>query len=134
MMKLVKKVNIQNLYTDFVNILNGILQLSKREAEVFSLLLYFSDNGHTDNVNSKVVRNNIKNSINISEPNLSKYLNVIKQKGLIVRSGSGKWVVNDNIKPLIQQNKEVEITFVLKVVNNKETGGAINGTYVKGKA
>ena len=59
-MKLQKKVNKSTFYTDFVNILNGVLQLSPREAEVFSLLLLYNDNGYDYNINHKDIRIYIK--------------------------------------------------------------------------
>lgn len=129
-MNLVKKVDRFKFYTDFVNILNGVLQLSNRESEVFSLLLHYSDNGYEDNVNHKVIRDQIKTYLNISEANLSRYLNTIKSKGLIIKGSRNKWVVNDNIKPVVE-NDTIEIKFVLKLEDIIEENTKINKEYSK---
>jgi len=133
-MILQKKVNKGSFYTDFVNILNGVLQLSPREAEVFSHLLLFSDAGYAENINHKTVRKNIKLVLGISEANLSRYLNTIKTKGLIVKSGESKWVINDNIKPDVEGDT-VEVLFSLKILKDVEDKAvvekAIAGVYTK---
>jgi len=112
-MNLRKKVSSDSLYTEFVNILNGVLQLSKRESEVLSFILAADANGFSNNVNSKVVRSAIMYRLGISESNLSRYLNTLKVKNLIVRDNSS-WVVNDYIRPtLIDGVVEVNITLLL---------------------
>jgi len=113
-MKLQKKVNKSNFYIDFVNILNGVLQLSGREAEVFSHILEFSDNGFKDNINHKTIRTLIVKDMGISEANLSRYLNTLKVKGLIVKGDNNKWIINDNIIPVFI-NDSVEINFTLNI-------------------
>lgn len=129
-----KKVSKSSFYTDYVNILNGVLQLSNREAEVFAHLLLYNDAGFESNINHRTVRSNIKLVLGISEANLSRYLNTIKIKGLIVKGKGNKWVINDNIKPDVIDDT-VEITFSLKVNNdtgNKETAEkAITGVYTQ---
>lgn len=128
-MKLQKKVNRSSLYTDYVNILNGVLQLSPREAEVFSYLLFYSDNGHEDNVNRKDIRNSIVRILGISTANLSRYLNTIKTKGLIVKGDSTKWVINENIKPQIVDSK-IDVSFILNIIEDEdERNKKINGIY-----
>lgn len=117
-MYLRKKVNKSSLYTEFVNILNGVLQLSKREAEVLSLMIAADANGAYEDVNSKVVRAAITSHLGISEPNLSKYLNVIKSKGLIVKSPKNKWVLNDYIRPTIIDGV-LEVSIALNIDNEE---------------
>lgn len=126
-----KKVNKSSFYIDFVNILNGVLQLSPREAEVFSYLLFYGDNGYENNVNHKAVRFNIINKLGISEANLSRYLNTIKTKGLIVRGESSKWVINDNIKPSFVDS-QIDVSFILNIIEDEQTTDkTINGVYTK---
>jgi len=100
-MNLRKKVSNASLYTEYVNILNGVLQLSNREAEVLSFILAADANGEYDNINAKHVRSAIINNSGISESNLSRYLSTLKAKGLVVRAPTGKWVVNDHIRPQV---------------------------------
>jgi len=102
-MNLRKKVTNKELYTEYVKILNGVLQLSNREAEVFSFILQ-ADSLFPNNINSKELRILLMNQLGVTEANLSKYLRVIKNKGLIVRGSDRKWVVNKNIRPKIEVN------------------------------
>lgn len=131
-MKLQKKVSQSSFYTDFVNILNGVLQLSNREAEVFALLLLYSDNGYDYNINHKDIRSQIKTLLGISEANLSRYLTTLKVKGLIIKGTGNKWVINNNIKPEVI-NKSVEISFLLNIQDDvkENIGKPINGVYTK---
>lgn len=96
-----KKVSKNKLYSEYVKILNGVLQLSTREAEVFSFLLLADAEGERDNINNKSIRDNIIATIGITEANLSRYLGVIKAKGLIIRNTKGKWVLNDLMRPIV---------------------------------
>jgi len=136
-MDLIKKVNRESLYSDIVNILNGVLQLSNRESEVFSLLLKADSNGYESNINNKLIRLNIKDKLGISEPNLSRYLSTIKEKGLIVRGTNNKWVINDNIRPVIQMDEKtgkeyINIDFILNIINDKHDGEVkITGEYTQ---
>jgi DNA-binding transcriptional ArsR family regulator len=112
-MNLRKKVNNESLYTEYVNILNGVLQLSNREAEVLSFILAIDGSGERS-INSKNARSAIVQYLGISEPNLSKYLNTLKTKGLIVRDVDSKWVVNKYIRPdVVGGILEVTITLDL---------------------
>lgn len=131
-MKLQKKVNKTTFYTDFVNILNGVLQLSNREAEVFSIILRYNDEGFSNNVTHKTIRAYIKNKLGISEANLSRYLGTFKTKGLIIKGDNNKWVLNENITPTLTNNA-VDITFILNVQEeNEQEDTKINGDYSKG--
>ena len=112
-MNLRKKVSSNSLYTEYVNILNGVLQLSNREVEVLSFLLAIDGSGER-NINSKSARGAIVQYLGISEPNLSKYLNTLKTKGLIVRDVDNKWVINKYIRPdIVGGILEVTITLDL---------------------
>lgn len=136
-MLLNKKVNVNKFYFDFVNILNGVLQLSNREAEVFSYLLMADagKQGYPDDVNNREVRKIVKSNLGISEANLSRYLGTIKAKGLIVRNTENKWSINENIKPSVEYNEEtgepeVKINFILKI-NNEEDEVKVAGKYTQ---
>lgn len=115
-MNLRKKINRSSLFKEYVKILNGILQLSPREAEVFSFILN-ADTWFPNNVNHKEVRQAIIDSLSISEPNLSHCLHKLKTKGLIVKGPEGKWVLNDNIRP-VTAGDIVEVTITLDLNND----------------
>ena len=126
-MNLKKKVPNREIYIEYVKILNGVLQLSNRESEVFSFLLQ-ADLQFPGNINSKALRNILLKQLGISDANLSKYLRVIKNKGLIVRGLDRKWILNPNIRPEIKLAKEdelndfIEVIITLELKEDKEDG------------
>ena len=125
-MNLRKKVPSREIYTEYVKILNGVLQLSNREAEVFSFILQ-ADPLFPSNINSKALRKLILGQLGISEANLSKYLRILKSKGLIVRGTDRKWILNENIRPEINNGFiEVGITLELKTDDKFSTDGMDN--------
>lgn len=138
-MNLTKKANKNTFYFDYVKILNGVLQLSNREAEVFSYLLMADADGYSKDINNKRVRLTIGAKLGISEANLSRYLTTIKDKGLIVRGERNKWVINDNIRPVIEINDKtkkelVKIDFVINLIKVKgDEDTKITGEFTKGR-
>ena len=120
-----KKVTLNNLFTEYAKILNGVLQLSDRELEVFAFLLKADYDGPAyvnNHINSKEVRKRFISSTGVSEANYSRYLGTIKKKGLIVKSQSGKWVLNDIIRPVIN-NGVFELKFELDVISGDTNKG-----------
>jgi len=109
-----KKIPKEEIYKEYCKILNGVLQLSNRESEVFSFLLKADSLSKGGDINTKGIRSDIIKSLNISEANLSRYLGVIKEKGLIVRGFNGKWVINDIMRPIIKDGI-FELKFILDV-------------------
>ena len=109
---LTKRVSKDTLFAEYVKILNGVLSLSEREAMVFSFLLSIDSAGKLDNINTRQIRAGIMANTGISAPNLSRYLGVLKDNGLLVRGTTGKWVLNDIVRPVITDGK-LELKFVL---------------------
>lgn len=112
-----KKIKKSKLYNDYVQVLNGVLQLSYRESEVFSLLLKINDEMKTfieaqGDVLATDIRRIIIKETRISKTNLSKYLDVLKEKNILIPLGEGKWGLNDVFIPEIIDDK-VEIIFSL---------------------
>ena len=123
-MNLRKKIANKDLYAEYVKILNGVLQLSNRVSEVFAFVLA-ADHWFPNNINHKEVRKAITQKLNIPESNLSKYLRVLKDKKLIIKSSNNKWIVNDNIRPMIVENEEskekiVEVSITLNVIEENK--------------
>ena len=115
-----KKVSKANLFAEYAKILNGVLELSPRELEVFSFLLFKDSETDTGlfnykdrNINIKPIRKELIHNLKITEANLSRYLRVLKDKGLIVRGQTG-WVINDLIRPVVK-DKVFELKFILEV-------------------
>ena len=109
-----KKVSKDIFFKEYSKILNGVLELSPRELEVFSFLLKEDSVGGSTNINSPKVRKEIIETYKISEANLSRYLRVIKDKGLIIKGQTGKWIINDLVRPIVDNNK-FELKFILEV-------------------
>jgi DNA-binding MarR family transcriptional regulator len=105
-----KKVSKVNLFTEYVKIINGVLQLSPREAEVLSFIL------EKDSIGVKPSRLEFLERTGVSQANYSRYIGVLRSKGLIVRGQTGKWVVNDLVRPIVKDNK-FELKFVLELGN-----------------
>ena len=99
-----KKVKKENLYKEYVQIINGVLQLSFREAEVFSLLLKLNDDfsnliANTGDVLSTDIRRILMKETRISKTNLIKYIDVLSAKNIIIKSPDGKWSINETFVP-----------------------------------
>jgi len=128
-MNLRKLINKNSLYEEYINILNGVLKLSKRETEVLALILKADANGVGEDINSKLIRIGITKTLGISEPNLSKYLNTFKTKGIIIKE-AGNWVVNNNVRPVITGGI-LELIFTLEIdegikkSNDNSTSGMV---------
>ena len=122
-MNLKKTVQKHNLYSEYVDVLNGVLQLSKRESEVFSFLLAADAQGEHLNINARHIRSALRQHLGISESNLSLYLSTLKKLNLIVRNTDRKWVINNMMRPTIYELKRedesveklVEVTVTLVV-------------------
>ena len=111
MNKLVKTVNKGNLYYEYLNALNGILQLTNRELEVnFTPIPGVSKNvANTDN------RRMIKSTMGITPDNLSRYISKFKKEGLLVQGkAEDELVVNKILIPEIIKDR-VQITLILRV-------------------
>lgn len=130
-----KKVNKDNVFINYINILNGVLHLSKREIEVFSLILNYQSIfpstvliREKGSFNFSTFRKTITSALGISEANLSRYLGTLKKNNLLIKRGKG-WVINDTIKPDFiyvdekgedLENPIVEVTFALEVLDNDD--------------
>jgi hypothetical protein len=112
-----KKINKKKVYKEYVNILNGNLQLSFREADVFSVLLqlHVEWNGMiktNNNILSTDVRRALMRETRIKKTNLARYLNGLASKGVLVKTEEG-YMINEIFIPEIKEN-DCEITFILE--------------------
>ena len=119
-----KKVKKDNLYKEYVTILNGLIQLSGKELEVFSLLLqiYIEQKpllGRKQDILSTDNRRLIMAETNINKNNLSKYIAVLKLKGLILQDDNGHYI-NNMFIPDIDKNI-LETLFILEINDKNES-------------
>ena len=89
-----KNIRRKDLYKEYVRILNGLMQLSDREAELFALLLKVDYEwepklGEPKNILSTDIRRAIMRETRVNKNNLSKYISVLKDKGILVKTEHG---------------------------------------------
>lgn len=120
MNKLVKTVNKGNLYYEYLNALNGILQLTNRELELLTKFVELDVNftpilGVSKNVANTDNRRMIKSTMGITSDNLSRYISKFKKEGLLVQGkAEDELVVNKILIPEIIKDR-VQITLILRV-------------------
>lgn len=120
MNKLVKSVPNDDLITEFLHSLNGILKLTDRELELMTTLIKFDINYEKiPNANKNIAnRNNrryIIDNLGITKDNLSRYIRSFKEKG-ILKAGPAEdeLCVNKALIPVIIGDR-VQITIILKI-------------------
>ena len=112
-----KIVSKQDIFKEYCKILNGVMGLSPREADLFSFILkQDSTMVPGTNINGKGIRKQAMAELHLNDTNLSRYLGVLKGKGLVVRGAKG-WVLNDSIRPTFKDGS-INLKFIL------ELGGA----------
>jgi hypothetical protein len=114
-----KKINRKKVYKEYVNILNGNLQLSFREADVFSILLQLNDEWHnmivaTNNILSTDVRRELMRETRIKKTNLARYIKGLASKGILLPTEKGGYMLNEMFIPDIQADT-CEIMFILEM-------------------
>lgn len=119
-----KKVNKSRVYREYVDILNGKLQLSYREADVFAVLLQLNAEWGSmvkelGNVLSTDVRRVLMRETRITKTNLARYINALRDKGILVDVGKGNLMLNEIFIPEFtvvpkQDAKLCEVRFVLE--------------------
>lgn len=116
-----KKISKKRVYREYVSILNGVLQLSHREADVFAVLLQINAEWgnmvkQLGNVLSTDMRRQLMKETRITKTNLARYINVLKDKGILLPAENDNLMLNELFVPTIINNV-CEVTFSLEVVN-----------------
>jgi hypothetical protein len=115
-----KKISKSKVYREYVDILNGKLQLSYREAEVFAVLLQLNAEWGSmvkemGNVLSTDVRRVLMRETLISKTNLARYITALKEKGILIETDKGKVMLNEIFIPEFVDNT-CEVRFVLDMI------------------
>lgn len=120
MNKLVKQVNKDELITEFLHTLNGILRLTDRELELMATLIrmdieYEKEPNTNKNVANRHNRKWIIENLGITKDNLSRYIKSFKDKG-ILKAGPAEdeLCVNKVLIPVIIGDR-VQLTIILKI-------------------
>lgn len=120
MNKLVKGIDKNNLYYEYLKSLNGILNLTDRELTIMvKLMEYDAELDKTPDVSKNVVdashRKRIKDEIGTTPDNLSRYIKKFKETGLLVQGKADDEVyVNRILMPEIIKDR-VQVTIILRI-------------------
>lgn len=121
MNKLVKTVNKEDLYSEFLKALNGITDLPKRELQLLTLLVrlqvepQFSGNDPESGVISGHNRKFIEQTLGVTQDNQSRYFKKFKDLGYLIKGKIDKqWLVNPILIPQIIKDR-IQITLILKI-------------------
>jgi hypothetical protein len=109
-----KKVQVRcELYNEYTKLLNSLLGLTDKQVLVLSKLFELHD---TTPMNKHLLckdnRREIMESCSINECNLSTYLTVFKQKGILFRATENRnwvWYITRSLCPRI--NNGIEVNF-----------------------
>lgn len=119
-----KKISKKRVYREYVDVLNGKLNLSLREADIFAVLLQVhSEWGsmvkETGNILSTDVRKQLMRETLVTKTNLARYVTSLKEKGVLVETPTGlmlnEFFIPDFEKDLKSGVKTYEVKFVLEV-------------------
>ena len=110
-MRLEKEVNRENLYREYLTLINGILRLTDKELELVALFLDIND--IDDNVFSVKNRKEVQIRANVNGLNLNNHIVRLKKKGIII-DDNGILVLNEKIIP-IPINGDIMVIYKLIV-------------------
>ena len=121
MNKLVKQVKKEDLYSEFLKALNGIIDLPKRELQLLTLLVrlqmepQLSNNDPETGVLSANNRKYIEKETGITQDNQSRYYKKFKDLGYLVRGKIDRqWLVNKILLPQVIKDR-VQVTIILRI-------------------
>jgi len=121
-----QRISKNKLYSEYVKMLNGYLGLSKREAEIFSFIvkldtewqpksgLDFKDVLSTSN------RKLIIRECNINKTNLSRFIAVLKVKGLISTNKNGGYELPAKLT-IDSDTRLIETLFTFEIIEDEIT-------------
>ena len=124
MNKLVKSVNKNDLVTEFLISLNGILRLTDRELELMAEFIrldlnYNKQPNENKNIANRANRKHNIKALGITKDNLSRYIKSFKQKGILVAGpAEDELSVNKALIPEIIGDR-VQVTIIIRI--NDET-------------
>lgn len=123
MNKLVKTVNKDDLITEFLTSLNGILRLTDRELELMAELIrldinYNKQPNEHKNIANRQNRKHIIQTLGITKDNLSRYIKAFKEKGILIAGpAEDELSVNKALIPEIIGDR-VQVTIIIRIHGN----------------
>lgn len=119
-MDLRKKVNKDSIFREYVNILNGVLRLTNRGSEAFSLMLSINYDLNAGG-DMKLIRPQLHRALGTSKFQVSRLLRPMKNKGILYKSGS-RWYINPALVPNVDTD-EVAVNYILEMTASDEGKG-----------
>jgi predicted transcriptional regulator len=118
------------IFSEYVRVMNGVFGLSKRETEVYSLLLRLNDTIKTSGLNkfkfnilNAENRRIIMRECNITKTNLSRQIMKFKEIGLIqYDNNTNTYEIPGYVAPTFVGGHTIEITFTLSTLPDEATG------------
>ena len=113
-----KQIKPKNKYREFLKVLNGNLHLTDRELEIFSLLMRIDRewlpvlDGEVKHIVSTDNRKAIMKETRVNKNNLTKYIGMLKEKGLLLSNSEGGVEVSPMFMPK-ETGEIIEIVFTL---------------------
>jgi hypothetical protein len=117
-----KKVTKTNYIREYVTVLNGLLDLTQREVDVLCSMIKLDNNwaprspSDVKNILSTDSRRLMLKETGMNKSNFTKIVKKMTVIGLLVLSTDGKYVVNELLKPSIDDKGKIEVKFVLNVI------------------
>jgi hypothetical protein len=117
-----KKVTKSNYIREYVTLLNGLLDLTPREMDVLIAMIKIDIQWiprtptEVKNIISTDNRRLILKECNMGKSNFTKILNKLISIKLLVLSTDTKYVINELLKPKIDDKGKITVRFVLDVV------------------
>lgn len=96
-MILEKEVSSEDLYREYLRLINGFLRLTDKEMELVALFLSIND--IDDDVFSARNRIDVQKKANVNGLNLNNHLVHLKKKGIIIND-NGFLMLNEKIVPV----------------------------------
>lgn len=128
-MYLRKFVTRNNFTRVYITVLNGLLQLTPREIDVFSVLMQIDLAwqpklpNDLKNIMSTDNRRLIMKEANISKANLTRAVKKFISIGIVEILPDGRYIIPELMKPIITSDNKINIHFVLdlnKPTNNEQ--------------
>ena len=122
-MEIIRKVDTNTFYIEYIHAFNGFLRLSNKEILVLAAFLEEESklNEHSKELLFEtIIRKRIQDKLGITVYNLNNYISMLKGKGVIKVDERDRIFINSKIIPKIENGKSL-LTY--KFVINAETEG-----------
>lgn len=115
--KLKIKVDKEDYYTSYLNVMNGVLNITKKEVDILSWFMerenFYIETHVKENVFSKANRRLACEHLEVTPHYLNNYIKSLKDKNIIKKTNKGL-IINPSV--FIEKNEGARIEFELEVM------------------